>query len=160
MRGPRSGTRTSSRVPEGPSEGGTPTDLSGGPSDRHQTPPIGGQLQLYADQWEETTTDAWVQNTIHYGFTLEFLLQPPRAIIHCPIPKSPLKLQMMQAEINHLLEIAAIEQVPGGQEGRGFTRSSSWYQRHREESEQYWFSRSSTSTWHTGASRCSLFKPS
>lgn len=56
-------------------------DPSVAKSDLRSNSPIGGRLGLFANQWEATTTNTWVLNTVRLGLTLEFLSTHPE-ILH------------------------------------------------------------------------------
>ncbi|XP_039189596.1 kelch-like protein 14 isoform X2 [Crotalus tigris] len=93
---------------------------TGGPSDFYTALPIGGRLVHFFHQWELTSTDTWVLQTIQFGLSLEFLASPPDRFITCSISRDPLQQGLMQEAIKHLLEIQAIEPVPPDHKGGGF----------------------------------------
>lgn len=97
-----------------------PVDTSDKESDYPVTLPIGDRLLHFTHQWETSTTDAWVLQTVRLGLTLEFLSSPLNHFITCPVSNNQEKRQLMDAEIHHLLNICAIETVPAEQRGTGF----------------------------------------
>lgn len=82
--------------------------------------PIGGHLARFINQWQATTTDVWALQTISLGLTLEFNSEPPRWFIQCPTSRDCSKRVLMEAEIQHLLAIQAIEPVPPLHHGSSF----------------------------------------
>lgn len=92
---------------------------SGGENDS-QPLPIGGHLHHFYSQWEASTTDAWTLQTIRMGLTLEFTSRPPSRFIQCLLPSNLSKQALMEAEIQHLLQIQAIEPVPPEHQGTSF----------------------------------------
>lgn len=89
-------------------------------NDCRTTPPIGGQLSLHFHQWEATTSDTWVLTTVRSGLVLEFLSAPPKFFPRCPVSRDAAKWHLMEAAIQHLLEIQTIEPVPQEHQGQGF----------------------------------------
>lgn len=83
-------------------------------NDYRTTSLISDRLQ-FAGQWEGTTTNVWVLQTV--GLTVEFLSNLPNRFIHCPVPVNIKKRNLMEAKIRHLLEINTIKPVPEDQEG-------------------------------------------
>lgn len=65
-------------------------------------------------------TDAWVRCTVSQGLSIEFSDTPPSRFIRCPVPRSSQLQNLMSAEVEHLLNIKAIESVPRDQLGTGF----------------------------------------
>lgn len=82
--------------------------------------PSGGRLLHFHQQWEESTLDTWVLQTVRLGLTLEFRSRPPTRFIQCPLSANPSKRHLMEEEIHHLLEMKAIEPVPAQHWGTGF----------------------------------------
>lgn len=54
------------------------------------------------------------------GLTLEFHSSPLNCYIQCPVPRYHVKKQFMNAEIQHLLDIRAVEPVAESKESMGF----------------------------------------
>lgn len=81
--------------------------------------PIGGHFGIFADQWEKTTTDAWVKETITSGLALKFLTVP-RVFVCCPKSRDTTKRRFMETAIQHLIDIAAVEPVPVSEQGTGY----------------------------------------
>lgn len=94
-------------------------DLSKGPSNPPSEPPIGGRLALFTRQWEVSTTDAWVRETILSGLTLEFHSTPPTVFLTCPVSRDRTKRTLVSSAIKHL-SIKAIQRVSRDQYGQGF----------------------------------------
>lgn len=78
-----------------------------------------GRLSHFLSQWKVSSSDEWVLRTVGQGLTLEFHSTPPDHYIQCPMSRNQDKRNFMEAEIQHLLEIEAIEPVPSGQERTG-----------------------------------------
>lgn len=97
---------------------GPETDLSDMASDSQRAFPVGGRLQHFYHQWESSTTDAWVLQTVKLGLTQPS--SPPNRFIQCPVSCLPAKRGLMEAEIQHLLDTRPIEPVPKDQEGTSF----------------------------------------
>lgn len=106
-----------------------PVDTSNGESYYHATLPIGGRLLHFSRQWETPTTNAWVLQIVRLDLTLEFLSSPPNRFIMFPVSNNPEKRWLMDAQIQHLLDICAIEPVPAEQRGIDSTHSFFWCQR-------------------------------
>ncbi|XP_013923000.1 PREDICTED: uncharacterized protein LOC106549784, partial [Thamnophis sirtalis] len=86
---------------------------------RHWKADMKAVISNYTPLNEKRQQRTLILNTVHHSLTLKFLSFPPRTFVHCPIPTSTHKRQLMQVEIGHLLEMA-IEKVPRGQEGKEF----------------------------------------
>ncbi|XP_013909106.1 PREDICTED: ubiquitin carboxyl-terminal hydrolase 7-like [Thamnophis sirtalis] len=114
-------TRTgidSRATPGGPFVGEAVVPSAGG-SDSNPSRPIGGRLSLYADQWDEITSDAWVRATVRHGLRLEFLSTPLNLFRSFPPSWSRERHRLMDQAITHLLDIRAVEAVPLGERGLG-----------------------------------------
>lgn len=57
---------------------------------------------------------------VGFGLTLEFRSSPPNRYLQCLVSRQPITKQLMNEEIQHLLDIRAIEPVPRDQERTGF----------------------------------------
>lgn len=108
-----------STPPKDPS-GAPDTSPSAGASDSHLSGPIGGRLQLFHRQWVRSTLDSWMRRVTSQGLSIEFTGLPLSCFLSCPTPGSHELSLLMSAEISHLLNIKAIEQVPPNQHRRGF----------------------------------------
>lgn len=89
------------------------------PGDCRSNPPIDGCLSLFTAQWEEMTTDSWVLKTVRLGLALDFLSTPPGFFIRCPISRKRTRRSLMEAAVEHLLDIRAIQPVPEDQQRLG-----------------------------------------
>lgn len=94
-----------------------------GPAKARTDTPIGGHLGLFAQQWEITSSNTWVINTVRFGLSFEFLAPPLSFFIRCPVSGGMTKWGPMESAIQHLLVIQAIQPVPHEQKGRDFIRS-------------------------------------
>lgn len=64
-----------------------PRDLSHNDSLEADQIPVGGHLQLFANQWDLTTMDLWVRGTIRYGYSLKFQSLPRDRFIQVCRPR-------------------------------------------------------------------------
>jgi len=71
---------------------------------------IGGRLALFLDAWQEITTDEWVLQAVT-GYELPFNELPQSHLNPAPHIIKPDQEAIMDAEVNRLLKIEAIEEV-------------------------------------------------
>uniref|UniRef100_A0A8C6V9Q9 Decaprenyl diphosphate synthase subunit 2 n=1 Tax=Naja naja TaxID=35670 RepID=A0A8C6V9Q9_NAJNA len=113
-------------IPGGTFEGRDP-DLSASLNDSLHQIPIGGRLQMFADQWDASTTDAWVRNTVRFGLALEFRASPD---FSWPAP-SPTKEQKGSSwrKLYHISSKSRpLSQSPWDSKVAVSTLTFSWYQ--------------------------------
>ena len=84
--------------------------------------PVGGRLSLFLTEWERASGNPWVLSTLMEGHLPRWKHGPPSFTgIRCtPVPSSQEKAEVLRAEVVALLDKAAIERVPLGQESQGF----------------------------------------
>ena len=84
--------------------------------------PVGGRLSLFLYEWERVTSNSWVLSTLKEGHKPQWKRGPPEfsGIRRTPVPALPEKAEVLRAEVQALLDKAAIEEVPLGQENMGF----------------------------------------
>ncbi|XP_058020135.1 uncharacterized protein LOC131188700 isoform X2 [Ahaetulla prasina] len=113
-------TKAGPAVSHGVLFGGGATTPSADTADGRHQAPIGGHLGLFADQWEKTTSDLWIRETISSGLSLEFLAPPPTVLFRCPRSRDTAKREIMDTAVQHLLNIGAVEPVPVHEQWSGY----------------------------------------
>ena len=83
---------------------------------------MGGRLTLFIGEWEKATSNPWVLSTIKEGHCPRWKSVPPQfqGIRATPVPKVLEKRDSLRSEVQSLLDKAAVEVVPKGQEYAGF----------------------------------------
>ena len=84
--------------------------------------PVGGRLTHFVSEWEAVCTNPWVLSTLRDGHLPLWKQEPPvfSGVRHTKVPESPEKAEVLRAEVRALIDKAAIEVVPQGQEASGY----------------------------------------
>ena len=94
----------------------------GGDTSQLGSLPVGGRLSAFLPFWESLDLDIWVRDTLRGGYLIPFISTPPLSMIPLitPVPRDPLKQELLRKEISNLLEKGAIEPLGAGDTTLGF----------------------------------------
>ncbi|XP_044140850.1 uncharacterized protein LOC122931025 [Bufo gargarizans] len=80
--------------------------------------PVGGRLQFFWEEWTRITKNQYILESIRTGFKIEFRLPPPHLFQTTVFQSTSLQDQLL-TDIQKLLTLGAIVQVPPSEEFKG-----------------------------------------
>lgn len=85
-------------------------------SDRVQ---VWGRLTSFLPTWLHYCADTWALEIISEGYSLKFFRVPPGRFFRSPLSSNPSKKVVTSTSLHHLIQIAAIKEVPEEERGSG-----------------------------------------